>query len=509
MRGRLQLALMVMALSVLMASTARAERVKSSVPTLQGGIEGSNTQRSDRSQPITTTKIQRLNEIELPTTSVKDLFSQSSTPNTSSPIQITAVRAVPTEQGVEVILETPFGEQLQITNRSSGKNYIADIPNAQLRLPSGDAFTFRSEKPVDGVTEITVTNLDANTLRVTVTGETALPTVELFDSDAGLVVGVVTATSPTPPTSETPQEDDSIEIVVTGEQDEGYNPSSASTATRTDTPLRDIPQSIQVVPRQAIEDQQITRVGDALENVSGVTNAGLYNNYLDYIWLRGFPTFQGNFFRDGVRLNSYFIGFGTEDLANLERIEVLKGPASVLFGAVEPGGVINFITKSPLREPAYSLTASAGSYSSYRGEVDLTGSLNEERTSLYRINSYYANSGSFRDSVDSERFAVAPTLFFEFSPQTTLRIDGNFSRLHTTPDSGIPAIGDRPANVPRNRSIDEPFSNFVYEDLTVGYTLNHKFSDVWLLEIYLDIKVLSFLSLFNHLLLTSMKLQEN
>ncbi|MEH2249028.1 AMIN domain-containing protein [Nostoc sp.] len=87
-------------------------------------------------------------------------------------------------------------------------SFIADIPNAQLRLPSGEAFTFRSEKPLAGITEITVTNFDVNTIRVTVIGELALPTVELFDSDEGLIFGLTTAASTgqqLPQTQPTPQ----------------------------------------------------------------------------------------------------------------------------------------------------------------------------------------------------------------------------------------------------------------------------------------------------------------
>ncbi|MHC5832017.1 MAG: AMIN domain-containing protein, partial [Nostoc sp.] len=93
--------------------------------------------------------------------------------------------------GVEIILQTSKGQQLQLLNRSTGKNFITDIPNAQLRLPSGDAFRFHSDKPITGITEITVTNFDANTIRVSVTGETGVPQVELFDSpDEGLIFSV-------------------------------------------------------------------------------------------------------------------------------------------------------------------------------------------------------------------------------------------------------------------------------------------------------------------------------
>ncbi|MEH2337436.1 AMIN domain-containing protein [Nostoc sp.] len=127
-------------------------------------------------------------------------------------------------------------------NRSSGNNFIADIPNAQLRLPNGEAFTYRSQKPITGVSEITVTNFDANTIRVSVTGEAGVPIVELFDSpDEGIIFSVATAasrsraqqpqTQPTQPPNQpetqtqpsqpSTQGDEPIELVVTGEQD-GY-----------------------------------------------------------------------------------------------------------------------------------------------------------------------------------------------------------------------------------------------------------------------------------------------
>ncbi len=154
-----------------------------------------------------------------------------------------------------------------------------------MRLSSGEVFTFRSEKPVEGITEITVTNIDANTVRVAVVGEKALPTVELFDDDAGLIIGLTPATTamqppqqpePEQPTSETPPEiplaesDEPIELVVTGEQD-GYRVPNASIGTRTDAPLRDIPQSIQVIPQQVLRDQNVTDLVEALRNVPGAS----------------------------------------------------------------------------------------------------------------------------------------------------------------------------------------------------------------------------------------------
>ncbi|MEH2464127.1 AMIN domain-containing protein [Nostoc sp.] len=145
-------------------------------------------------------EIPRLSEIELTSTSAQQLLVQSSAPpNTPTPevVKVTAVKANPTTKGVEVILQTTKGEQLQVTNRSAGNNFIADIPNAQLHLPNGDGFTFRSQKPLVGITEITVTNLDVNTIRVTATGESIVPIVELYDSpNEGLIFGVA-STAPT------------------------------------------------------------------------------------------------------------------------------------------------------------------------------------------------------------------------------------------------------------------------------------------------------------------------
>ncbi|MEO0767845.1 MAG: TonB-dependent siderophore receptor [Cyanobacteria bacterium J06649_4] len=386
----------------------------------------------------------------------------------ASLVQITDVRVEATDAGLQVVLETADGTLAEPITSVSGNALILEIPNAVL---AGDGFEEFS--PAEGIALVQVSPLAGDRVQVAITGADAAPEVTVGSDAAGLALSVV------PGVALASEEGEAIQLVVTGEEDEGYNPSSASTATRTDTPLRDIPQAIQVVPEEVIEDQRVTRVGEALQNVSGVTDAGTFNNYLDYIWLRGFRTDLGNYFRDGVRLNNYFVGFGIEELANLERVEILKGPASVLYGAVDPGGVINFVTKAPLSEPAYSVTASAGSFSSYRGEFDLTGPLNEEETILYRLNGVYDNSGSFRNFVDSERISIAPSVSIDFSTQTSLRLDGSFSSLETFPDSGIPAVGDRPADIPRERSINEPFSRFESEDLTLGYTLNHEFSDDW------------------------------
>ncbi|MEH2156334.1 TonB-dependent siderophore receptor [Nostoc sp.] len=410
--------------------------------------------------------------------------------SSSEIVQVTGVKANPTDKGVEVILQTAQGEQLQITNRSAENNFIADIPNAQLRLPSGDGFTFRSQKPVEGITEITVTNLDANTIRVTVTGEGELPKVELFDSDEGLIFGAIAAVTAaqqpqTPqaqekPTTETPQEepaaqqDEPIELVVTGEQD-GYRVQDATTATKTDTPLRDIPQSIQVVPREVLEDRNVRSVAEAVETVSGVVDGADYNGSpaQDFI-IRGFE--QGGSFRNGYRdVNSY----GLTGVGTIDRVEVLKGPASVLFGAVEPGGIINIVTKQPLSEPYYKLELEAGNRDFYQPSIDFSGPLNDDKTLLYRLNLSYQTADGFQDFVNTNLTTVAPTISWKLGDRTDLTLYYEYINFKGTFEQYTSVLSD---NTFLPRSFYQGYPDEAYVNNTTqkfGYTVSHEFSDNW------------------------------
>ncbi|MDF5706510.1 MAG: TonB-dependent siderophore receptor [Nostoc sp. S4] len=453
-------------------------------------------------------QIRRTSEIEHPATNASGLLSQSSTSQAtpaSEIVLVTGVKANPTDKGVEVILQTTKGEQLQVTNRSTGNNFIADIPNAQLRLPSGEAFTFRSQKPTSGITEIVVTNFDASTVRVTVTGEANVPIVELFDSaNEGLIFSVASAsassqppqsqTQPTPqtqqpalpvqPTQPSTSGDEPIELVVTGEQD-GYSVPDASTATKTDTPLRDIPQSIQVVPQQVLKDQQVTRLNDALRNVPGVVTVfgSPGNSEESSFTIRGFEF--ANPLRNGL---ADPLGGRSLELSNIERVEVLKGPASALFGNGSPGGTVNLITKQPLANPYYAVEATVGSYSYYRGAVDLSGPLNDSKTGLYRLNLSYKDAGSFIDFAHDKNLLFAPVLSFAIGERTKLTMEGEYISADTN-RLWLPAVGTVLPNpngkIPRNLNISGPDKNdnFVHEDIgRIGYSLEHKFSDNWSLK---------------------------
>ncbi|QYO62236.1 TonB-dependent siderophore receptor [Leptolyngbya sp. 7M] len=438
----------------------------------QGGIvERSASRRvggNAELQPVTA--IPHLGELEQPATTIEDWVAQIE----ASLVQITDVRVEATEAGLQVILETAEGSLEAPETRSVGNALIADIPNAAI------AEDFSQAEPIEGIALVSVTSLPDNRVRVAITGTEAPPVAEVTAEAQGLTLAVTLGDA------DTVAEDDAIQVVVTGEQDEGYNPSSATTATRTDTPLRDIPQSIQVVPRQVIEDRQPTNLVDALRSVPGISTQGQPSTSIyEEPVIRGFTATEFDILRNG--LSTPYGGVSSFDSATVERVEVLRGPASVLFGQGSLGGVINVITEQPLSESQYSVEASAGSYNFYRGAIDLTGPLTEDGRLLYRLNLLARTTESFLDFFDRQQFTVAPTISWQITDNTNLslfaeyiNIDGAFGQF------GLPARGTVLPNpngdIPLSRNLGEPFANETTELFRVGYDLEHEFNQNWQLR---------------------------
>lgn len=453
----------------------------------------SNSQSSqsliaNRQSPIT--KIPRLSEIKRPLTSASALF-QKSLPRAADSskiaqveaevVQVTGVRLNSTGVALEVILETSDGTTLQASTSTEGNTLIADIPNAVLALASGKEF--QTDNPAEGIISVTVTQLNTSSVRVTVTGETGVPTSQVVSSRSGLVLSLTpTALEPDEQTQAPAMEaEEEIEIVVTGEQEEGYRVPNATTATRTNTPIRDVPQSIQIIPQQVLEDRQVTELNDALRNVSGISTGDSSLRPFDSPIIRGFSeSSSSNVFVNGIRR----VASGPVETTNVERIEVVRGPASVLYGQGEPGGLINLVTKQPLSEPNYVIEGTIGNFDSYRSAIDISGPLNADKTVLYRLNASYLNSGTFVDFVDIERFFIAPVLSFKLGKNTTLTLEGSYYNDSRPEYTALPAVGTVLPNplgrVPRSRYLgDSDFSTVNYIVTNVGYRLEHQFNDNW------------------------------
>jgi iron complex outermembrane receptor protein len=259
-----------------------------------------------------------------------------------------------------------------------------------------------------------------------------------------------------------------------------YNPDyslpNASTATKTDTPIMETPISIQVVPKAVMHDQQAVQLGDAIKNVSGVFQGFSFGGFSETFFIRGFDARNTNYI-DGFRWPVSRI-----PLANAERIEVVKGAAANLYGRIEPGGMINVVTKRPQATPYYSLEQRFGSYDLFQTQADATGAINDDESLMYRINFEYLDKNSFRDFAFTDRKFVAPSLTWKISDRTQLDLDFIYSNEKSLEDHGVVAstVTRRPNNIPISRFLGEPLIDRGNNELyNTALTLNHEFSDNW------------------------------
>lgn len=388
-------------------------------------------------------------------------------------VRVTGVRVEPDAGTVRVILETSVGISAVPARRSEGNTLVMEVENAVLALPQGNRVAI--DKPGAGISAIEVIQATPTIVQVRITGDTAVPLVEVVPSAAGLVLS-----------AEADENAAEEEITVTGEGQSGYRVPNASTATRTDTPIRDIPRSIQVIPQQVIRDQNANRLGEILENAPGVTGSFRSpRSVSNFFNSRGFEL---EILRNGAP-DTLGADYSYTVTDNIERVEVLKGPASVLFGLGAPGGVANVITKKPLREPFYEIRATVGNFDTYRGAIDLSGPLNDSKTVLYRLNASANTVGSFIDFFKRDTYLVAPSLTWQIGERTTLTFDAEYQKISgTKTDNGLPAEGTVLPNpngrVPRNITRSEPtLENDDDTDVyRIGYNLEHRFSENWQLR---------------------------
>lgn len=228
-------------------------------------------------------------------------------------------------------------------------------------------------------------------------------------------------------------------VDVLGRREQTYKNTVSFVGTKTATALKDVPQSIGYVTKELVLDQAATTVNDVVKNISGVNPYSFYNDFT----IRGFRATgnrnSGNLV-NGMRAQTSL--WRQSSLANVERVEVIKGPSSVLFGNAAPGGVINRVTKKPLASPRHSLTLSTGSFSTTRAYGDFTGPLHEKKRLLYRLNLGYEHSDTFRDLQGLTTYSVAPSFAYLLSDKTHLGMDLVYNRNLGKLDRGVAIFGD-------------------------------------------------------------------
>jgi iron complex outermembrane receptor protein len=268
------------------------------------------------------------------------------------------------------------------------------------------------------------------------------------------------------------------QVVVREFREHDYAVDDASTATRIPAPIQDTPRSVEVVTRQVIDDQKVIRFADALRNVSGTFQSSTQGGQGGTFMIRGFES-DLNVFKNGFRDDSTFSSRVPRDIINIERIEVVKGPPSYLFGRSDPGGVINQITKAPLRNPYYSGEMIIGGYGLYRPTMDIGGPLNESKTLTYRFNAMYESAESYRDGVKTERFFLTPTFGWDLGSRTTFRFEGEYLYDKSPIDRGLVAFGNGVAPIPISRFLGDPTRRGETQQGKATLTLLHQFNEMF------------------------------
>jgi len=260
---------------------------------------------------------------------------------------------------------------------------------------------------------------------------------------------------------------------------DGYRADSSTTGTLIRVPDIAFPGTVNVVPRDLLNDQQARQLHDAVCN-SGATIGVGDGLFADRIFIRGLEVRNRDFRTDG------FIDptFTPRDFANIDRVEILKGPASVLYGSAAPSGTVNFITKKP-RDQAFSdFRFQFGDFGQQRYALDANGRLLGSGELLYRVNTAYEGAGGFRDFDFLERTIVAPAVTWVIGADTMLAWQGEFRRHDTLGDCGVPVVGGRTLALPRSRYVGEPANDFLHaEDYRQTLVLTHQINECWQVRI--------------------------
>ena len=259
-------------------------------------------------------------------------------------------------------------------------------------------------------------------------------------------------------------------ISVAATQTDEYATRETRSATKTDTPLRDVPQSVSVISRDLIQDQSMQSLADVARYIPGAGMAQGEGNR-DTIILRGNSS-TADFFVDGVRDDvEYF-----RDLYNIDRVEALKGPNAMIFGRGGAGGVINRVTRQADWDRTREVTLQGGSWGNARATFDVGDSVNDSLA--FRLTGMYQNSQSFRDGVDLEGYGINPSGAIKLGDATTLHLSYEYYTYDRTADRGIPSLDGRPYDVDESTFFGDP--DVSHTDATVNLAtvvLDHDFSD--------------------------------
>ncbi|WP_242674729.1 TonB-dependent siderophore receptor [Phytopseudomonas daroniae] len=261
----------------------------------------------------------------------------------------------------------------------------------------------------------------------------------------------------------------------------GYFASNASSATKSDKPILETAQSISVVTAEQMADRKVNRVEDAVAYTAGVRVGGSgLDPRFDTISMRGFETTQSADFLDGLRqTGSGWLALPALEAYSLERVEVLKGPASVLYGQISPGGMVNRVSKRPSMLAKNEVEIQAGNYNHRQGQFDVGGKLDESGDVLWRTVGIYRDAEYSIEQMDNDTRLLAPSLSWQIDPDTSLTLLAQYQERQTAASPMFYKDGDHLTNIWQG---DEYFDKLEQRKWTVGYEFEHAFNDTFSLQ---------------------------
>jgi len=272
------------------------------------------------------------------------------------------------------------------------------------------------------------------------------------------------------------------DVVTVKAERQHYRSLSATGATKTDALLMDLPQSVRVLTGDLLRDAGVTTLAGALDLASGISKQSPLGGLWDSYAMRGFtgdPNFGSDYMVNGFSSSRGYNGM--RDGGNTQAVEVLKGPASALYGRGEPGGTVNITTKKPKFAPEYSADVSLGSFQTRRAALDLTGPLSD--TVAYRLNAAHEEGHSFRDTVKVERSLLSPSFIWLAGEHTTVSYEIEAVRQRAPFDRGVVAVNGKLGAVPVSRFLGEPGDGpMTVKSLGQQLFIHHALSDDWTVQ---------------------------
>ena len=346
--------------------------------------------------------------------------------------------------GARITLRDPFGNLVaSATTNSQGQFSLSGVAPGQYVLQSENKGFEKSRRDVS---VSAATTPAGPPLRITMHVESARQTVNVTDSSAYIIP-------------------------------------DSTTATKSDTPIRDVPQAIEVRTRQILDDlggtQSSYEVGKTVAGVFNASNGqGDPGRNVPNFVVRGFSS--SAYLKDGHMVNGWM---STIDMANIERVEFLKGPASVLYGGTiyggQIGGVVNYVSKRPQDSQIVIGDVTLGSDQFYRGTVDLGGALDHQGAVLWRVNGAVEWGGSYRNYAKHNTQLIAPAVTFKFSPKDVLTVLIDAVHGYEIPEQGLPLTPESPL-IPNSRNfIDPAFAHTGIQAQSFNTVYDHRFTSAW------------------------------